>query len=287
MLINRTSLSPPSPDHLIAPQPTPVASNSSTPARRRLHFVGTPNPPSFIAHLLATSVKQARSLGDRHAEAYALGNLGKLYEQNQQWSSAQDLTQQALSLAQAINAPDIAYNWQWQLGRLLKVQADTKGAIAAYSEAVKTLQSLRSDLVAINPDVQFSFRESVEPVYRELVSLLLQPGDRQPSQKNLAKARDVIESLQLAELDNFFREACLDTKPVQVDSINTQAAVIYPIILANRLEVILSLPGQPLRHYATSLSQTQVEDTINRFRQTLVYVASVNLCRLPKNCMIG
>lgn len=225
---------------------------------------------SLDAKLLATAVKQAKTLGDRRSLAYALGNLGKLYEQNQQWSSAQDLTEQALLIAQAINAPDIAYNWQWQLGRLLKAKGDTIGAIAAYTEAVKTLQSLRRDLVAINPDVQFSFLESVEPVYRELVSLLLQPSRKEQNQQNLIQARDVIESLQLAELDYFFREACLDTKLVQVDRVNQQAAVIYPIILANRLEVILSLPGQPLRHYATPLFQSQVESTIDKLRQTLV-----------------
>lgn len=62
-----------------------------------------------ISQILATAVQQARSLGDQRAEAYALGNLGGVYEQTQQYSSAQSLTQQALILAQAINAPDIAY----------------------------------------------------------------------------------------------------------------------------------------------------------------------------------
>lgn len=226
--------------------------------------------PLYIAQILAQAVQQAKSLKDQRAEAYALGNLGRLYQQTQQLSSAQELTQQALILAQAIHAPDIAYNWQWQLGRLQRDRGDITGAIATYTEAVKTLQSLRSDLVAINPDVQFSFRESVEPVYRELVSLLLGKSDPEPTQKNLALAREAIESLQLAELDNFFKEACLDTKPVQLDSINAQAAVIYPIILTDRLEVILSLPGQPLRHYATSIPQSQLESTIEQFRQNLV-----------------
>ena len=226
--------------------------------------------PLYIAQILAQAVQQAKSLKDQRAEAYALGNLGKLYQQTQQLSSAQELTQQALTLAQAIHAPDIAYNWQWQLGRLQRDRGDITGAIATYTEAAKTLKSLRSDLVAINPDVQFSFRESVEPVYRELVSLLLGKSDREPSQKNLALAREAIESLQLAELDNFFKEACLDTKPVQLDSVNAQAAVIYPIILTDRLEVILSLPGQPLRHYATSIPQSQLESTIEQFRQNLV-----------------
>jgi CHAT domain-containing protein/tetratricopeptide (TPR) repeat protein len=225
--------------------------------------------PSSIAQLLATTVHQAKSLKDSRAEAYALGSLGGLYEQTQQWSSAQDLTQQALLNVQAINAPEIAYRSSWQLGRLLKVQGDLRGAIAAYSQAVNTLQSLRSDLVAINPDIEFSFRESVEPVYRELVSLLLQPGNTATSQQNLVQARQVIESLQLAELDNFLREAC-DRKSAQIDRVDPHTAVIYPIILADRLEVILTLPQQRLRHYATSLSQSEVESILENLRQNLI-----------------
>lgn len=229
--------------------------------------------PLAIGKLLATAVQQAKSLGDQRAEAYALGSLGGLYEQTQQWSSAQDLTEQALLLAQSINAPDIAYRWQWQLGRLLKAQGDTQGAIATYTEAVSTLQSLRSDLVAINPEIQFSFRDEVEPVYRELVDLLLQSQNSKPSQQNLVQARSVIESLQLAELDNFFREACLEAKSVLIDKVvdqdNPTAAVIYPIILRDRLEVILKIPQQPLRHYTINVSQSQVEQTLEQLQQKL------------------
>ena len=238
----------------------------------RLKQSASTDTPSWseIAKLLATAVQQAKSLGDRRAEAYALSSLGGLYEQTQQWSSAQDLTQQALLLTQAINAPDIAYRCQWQLGRLLKVLGDRQGAIAAYTEAVNNLKSLRSDLVAINPDVQFSFREEVEPVYRQLVGLLLESKEgSQPSQENLRQAREVIESLQLAELDNFFRENCL--APLRsVESIDAKAAVIYPILLDDRLEVILSLPGQELRHYASPIPSHQVESLVEELQRNLV-----------------
>ncbi|MBE9127121.1 MULTISPECIES: CHAT domain-containing protein [unclassified Coleofasciculus] len=212
------------------------------------------------AQLLATATQQAKLLQDQRSLSLALGTLGEVYEDAQQWSDAQDLTQQALALSQGINASDISYRWQWQLGRLLNVQKDEPGAVAAYGEAVNTLQSLRSDLVAVNSEVQFSFRETVEPVYREFVSLLLQD---KTSPERLEKARKVIESLQLAQLDNFFRSACLNASPVEIDKVDQQAAVIYPIILPDRLEVILSLPQQPLRHYATFLPQEQVESTLS------------------------
>ncbi|MFB2974695.1 CHAT domain-containing protein [Microseira sp. BLCC-F43] len=227
-----------------------------------------PQQTTDIAQILAKAVQEAKNLEDRRAESLALGTLGGLYEINQQLSSAQTVTQQALLLAQVIDGSDIAYRWQWQLGRVLKAQGQNEGAIAAYTEAVKTLKSLRSDLAAINPEVQFSFRESVEPVYRQLVGLLLQNGDK-VNQNNLIQARNLIESLQLAELDNFFQEACLNAKPELIDQVDRTAAVIYPIILSDRLDVILSLPQQPLRHYSTNLTQNQIEETLEQLRQQL------------------
>jgi len=225
---------------------------------RQANAIHTPSSLE-IGQLLATAIQQAKTIKDPRAQAYAQGHLGGLYEQTQQWSEAQSLTQQALILAQAINAPDITYRWQWQLGRLLKAQGDITGAITAYTESVKILQSLRNDLVAINPEVQFDFRDEVEPIYRQLVDLLLQAqGGKQPSQSNLVQARAVIESLQLAELDNFFQVACLQGKIVQIDQVidqyDPQAAVIYPIILADKLEVILKLPKLPLRYYKTTIA---------------------------------
>jgi CHAT domain-containing protein len=223
------------------------------------------------AEELARAIEEAKMLNDQRAESYALGKLGHLYEQNQQVSAATEVTKKALLIAQSINASDIAYRWQWQLGRLLKNSSKRTEAIAVYTQAVNSLQSLRNDIVALDSDVQFSFRESVEPVYRELVGELL---TNEPSQSDLKTALDVMELLQLAELDNFFQDACLDTKPVKIDQIDPSAAVIYPIILSDRLEVILSLPEKPLIHYSQGISQTEVETELAEFRASLSPVVS-------------
>ncbi len=223
-----------------------------------------------VPDLLATALTQAQKLQDTEAQSYGLGMLGYWYEQQQQWSRGQKYTQQALQLAQEIHNQDLTYQWQWQLGRLLKNQGNQETAIIAYSEAVDALESLRSDLVITNLDRQFSFRQSVEPVYRELVSLLLQPpNDREVSQANLLQARDTIEALQLAELNDFFREACIEAQPTNIDNIDATAAVIYPIILQDRLEVIVSIPNKPLRHYSTAISQAELETEIDELRYSL------------------
>jgi CHAT domain-containing protein len=232
--------------------------------------------PLKIRDLLIVALTQARQLEDKTAEAYALGNLGRLYELEKQWESAQKLTQQALAIAQEINAPYISYQWQWQLGRLLKEQNKQREATLAYKQAVNTLQSLRSDLVTVNPEIRFSFRESIEPIYREYVSLLLQTKEeREPSIAELSAAREAIDSLQLAELENFFRATCLDTQPVLLDEITDRddpdAAIIYPIVLEDRIEIIVKLPQKQLRHYTTTVENPQRRDIIlQRLSQVLV-----------------
>ncbi|NER21755.1 MAG: CHAT domain-containing protein [Symploca sp. SIO1C2] len=223
----------------------------------------TNNKQQFIAKLLAKAVQEARSLQDPQAEAYAVGQLGHLYELTTQWQEAKELTEQAIIIAQRIKAADIVALWQWQLGRVLKQQGRINEAVEAYSSAVTTLQSLRQELVTSNPELQFSFTESVEPVYRELVALLLQSN---PSQANLKQARELIEALQLAELENFFRQACLQSLPQVIDEVDLQAAVVYPIILPDRLAVIVSRPGKPLFHYETKLPQAQIENAIDQLR---------------------
>lgn len=248
-------------------------------AESLMQLVGTQDmpPQQDIAQLLAKAVQDAKSLNDSRAESLALGSLGKLYEQTQQLGEAQRLTQQALLLSQTINATDISYQWQWQLTRVLTRRGEIENAIAANQQAVDSLKSLRGDLMAMNSDVRFSFEQEIEPIYRHLVSLLLQPsyqgGDGEVSQENLKQARNVIESLQLAELENFFRTACLDAKAEQIDTVieksDARATVIYPIILPDRLAVIVSVPGQPLRHYSTDLPQADVEETISQMRQAM------------------
>ncbi len=219
-----------------------------------------------IKNLLNTAVQQAKELKDTRAESFALGSLGQMYEESKQWSIARKYTEAALNLAQIMNAADIAYQWEWQLGRLLLAQGDMESAIASYTVAIENLKSLRTDLVALNSEIQFDFRDEVEPVYRQLVTLLL--NSEKPTAKNLKAARNMLEALQLAELDNFFRDACSTVQATQIDEVvdnaNPATAVIYPIILPDSVELIVKLPREKeLRHYRTKAPKAEVEKTLD------------------------
>ena len=240
--------------------------------------------------------QQAHSLKYLPGESYANGYLGKWYLQQKQLDKATQLTQQALLIAQqeSINSDvrEITYLWQAQLGELLKEQGKTHEAIAAYMAAFNTLQSLRADLNGNIQEVQFDFQQEVKPVYLELASLLLQeqlsaselnslvvvnpsPHQSYANEKmkgdRLELTRRVIESLQLAELDNFFQDPCAQEAQVaiEIDDIDVTAAVIYPIILPDRLEIILSLPQQSLRQITVPITEQEINKVIQAIHNNL------------------
>jgi CHAT domain-containing protein len=242
---------------------------------------------------LQTALTQAKAIDDQLAESYVLGYLGEYYGQQQKQEQAIALTNQALMIAQRQNANndarEVTYLWQSQLGQLLEQQGKTAEAISAYTSAFNTLQSLRTDLNASNQVLQFDFRDSVKPIYLRLANLLLQSDRPQAlnsfelaatttdANSNLELARQIIESLQLAELDNFFQDPCSETATatITIDQLDSQAAVIYPIVLSDRLEVILSLPQQPLQKFTTPIPETKVNQTIDLLYDSL-YNPSVN-----------
>jgi CHAT domain-containing protein len=210
------------------------------------------------AQILAKAIEQSRQIDNKTAEAEAMGYLGYLYEQQQQYGEAQRLTEGSLQLAPTTEYPEIAYRWNAQLGRILAATGDRNKALTAYESSFNTIKALRSDL-ATTP---------VEPIFREYISLLLK---EEPNTQQLNQARDVLESLQIVKLDNFFRDPCSEVAedPVVIDQVDNKAAVIYPILLQDRLEVILTLPGQPLRHYETKgLTKDKVENTIKQLRRS-------------------
>ncbi len=237
--------------------------------------------PTFqeIEEILIQANTQAKLLGDKSAEAYAVGYRGGLYEiskSDKDLSKAETLTKEALNITSTFESSDIAYQFFWQLGRIYKEKGQIEDAIAAYTKAYNSLQVLRGDLVAVNPEIQFTFRDNVEPIYRQLVQLDLKSADSltksktsKKSQERLQQARTVLESLQLAEINNFFREACVKVKSKTADKVDPTAAVIYTVVLPEKLGVIFSAPNKPLVLHTVDIKQDALETTIEEVRSSL------------------
>jgi CHAT domain-containing protein len=232
---------------------------------------------------LLAALTVARNIGDSRAESFAFGTLGGVYEAAQQYDHALQLTRQAQSAAQQAMAADSLYRWQWQAGRILNAQGDNEKAISAYEQAITTLQTIRGDLVAANQELQFSFRDSVEPVYRELIELLLEKATlvsqvtkaQSPilPSHTLQKALDTLELLKLAELQNFFGDDCVQVAQSaaqeNADLADADAAIIYSVVLRDRATIILHLPDGSLNFYPIKISATALQTEIDQLRLVL------------------
>lgn len=218
-----------------------------------------------IVEILERAIALAEKLQNQRLLSFAKGILGEVGKDQKE-------LEEALKIALKIDAPELAYQWEWQIGQMLREKGDREGAIAYYRPAFSILQDLRTNLVALNRDTQFNFRDEIEDFYIEYADLLLQ--EEQPKQEYLREAREVIEALQLAELDNFFREACVAVKEQDLDKIvdesNPPTALIYPIVFDDRVDVIVKLPEpnksdreRKLLYVSHSVLKNEFYNTIN------------------------
>ena len=271
----------------------------------------------LLENKLKIADNQAKEINNTISQSYVLGNWGGLYESyiwwvkqaknnrkniaqlcsnyQQCWKKAEELTEKALELRQSHQNPQIAYQWQWQLGRLFEAQGQTEKAIATYQEAAKSLELVRNNLITVKTDVQFSFRDNVEPLYRKLVRLLLSSQSSLNNPQKIQQALYYTESLQLAELETFMRcdpkalspisinrlpkqESSLDAFQQQINAVvqqDTNAAIIYPIVLQDRLEIILLLEGKVFLHQSKYVTASQVNTTIKSLRSILKNPAEI------------
>ena len=222
--------------------------------------------------------KSARIAGDMHnyrAQSYALGYAGNLYEEDQDYPKALKLTRQATSIAQKTEAPEALYRWQWQTGRLFKTLGRTDEAIAAYRRSIYTLQSIRHEMDSCFGNSSSAFRDRAGTISFELVDLLLKRasvdiGEEQQAQL-LMEARDLVELLRVYELRNYFNDDCLDaarSSSVSLDTLSQTAAIIYPIVLQDRTELLVSLPTG-LKQYSLPIDNATLIKEVREMRRKL------------------
>ncbi|WP_242058166.1 MULTISPECIES: CHAT domain-containing protein [Nostoc] len=185
-----------------------------------------------------SALQMAKSTKNQRLMSNAFGTLGKLEKQPER---SLYYLEQAMTLAQSIQAFDIAYEWQHELGLEYYKQGKYDKALKAYSAAINNLTQVRDNLLASNADLQFSFYEKVEPVYREYMRLLLSSPN-----PNLELVIQTNEQLQIAELENFLKCGKLDVVALnKLQSLPNTTAIIHIIDLGDRIEVI----AQSSNHY--------------------------------------
>jgi CHAT domain-containing protein len=221
----------------------------------------------------------ARTLNNPWLESQALGYLGGLYESRGRLTEALDLTRRAIFLAQSVGAPESLFLWQWQLGRILRSAGDHPGAITAHKEAIKTLSAVRGDIIAAFGNGRDLFDQAVRPLIVGLADLLLQSAnvsEGNDQQALLREARQTVELLKAAEIEDYFHDDCLaalQAKQQDIDALPPYTAALYPVVLPDRLELLVTGAGG-LERIVVAKGEAEIEQEVQSFRRTVTETGS-------------
>lgn len=235
---------------------------------------------------LSRAVTAAQSIGNNRLASYALGYLGGLRFRQGDLDQALALTEKALFLSTRANAPESRYRWEWQYAGILSQQNRLPQALITYEDAMATLEEIRAEFDNCFGKTRSELRKSESELYLDYVDALLRQtesltDDESPkglSQDLLKKAQMAVEKLKVFELRDYFNDDCLGASAVNtvpVDELIEKAAVIYPVILQDRLSIIatFSSPDEPegvvIKHYVSGLSPAELIKEADAFRSML------------------
>ena len=224
-----------------------------------------------IYALLEKAQQLANQFQDKRLLAYSKGYLAQIYQQNQRYDEALQLTREAIFVSQAF--PDLLYYWEWQQGHLLQSQQQLQAASQIYQQALNHLQPIRTHLMIGQRDTAEAFYERVRPVYYSLADVLLQQAATTDSallKTNLLnQARNTVEQLKVAELQNYFQNECVsELTTTNLDQLDKRTAVIYPILLTDRMELLVTLPDG-IYQFVVSVPSSFITQTIVEFQKNL------------------
>lgn len=220
------------------------------------------------------AMRIAETLENPRIASYSCGYMGLLYENEGRYSDAVKLTRRAIFFAQQGHFPGILYFWQWQLGRIFKAQDNVEKAVNAYKDSISTLHPIRGELFRGLRIPQDTFNELIKPVYLGLAELLLEQAEKNggESANHLRReARDTMELLKTAELQDFFKDECSTLMQSEITAPNRTSphtALIYPIIFSEKLVLLLTLPDG-MKQVSVPIDSVSLNETVTRFRMQL------------------
>jgi CHAT domain-containing protein len=233
-----------------------------------------PKFQSLGIELLQQALLIAKQINDQPSQSLALGQLGRIYECRQDYQQALELTSLARWTAEQNLNTDSLYLWEWQTGRIFKETNRIKEAIDLYERAIASLESVRSNILVASRNLQFDFRDTVEPIYRQLIALKLEQPLPPAQPENLTSVLKTANRFQLAELQNYFGDDCTITSINQglltdSTSFGNDTAVISSIILANRTALVANFPNGQKQFKWLNIDSQTLRQEINEFRRGL------------------
>ena len=214
------------------------------------------------------SLIEAKSGTSPRLLAEILGELAQLYEVDHRYNEAFELNHDALHTINTIEAPDLLLDLEWRQGRIERNRRNIPEALAAYQRAIEHVETIRHDIPMAYRDGRSSFRVTLEPLYQQMADLLLEQAKSTGETAKmplLRRARNVIELVKQAELEDFLGGRCAiqPTRSALLEVIEPKTAIIYPIMLPDRLEILVST-GNEIQQFTQVVNTKTLQTAINR-----------------------
>lgn len=208
---------------------------------------------------------------DNRLLARHYGEMGRWYELEQQLDVSLDYTE--LALKTAPEAHDLAYDWEWRLGRIFEKMNERSAAINAYRRAARHVEAIRHNILDSHYKGRSSFRQALAPIFLTLADLLMQQADNEPKEKQvqslLIEAQNVVEQLKSSELQDYFRNVCAINQTQSLsDATLSKTAVLYPVLLPERLALLVKLDGI-YHHINVPVASAEVDRTVDSLMDSL------------------
>lgn len=229
--------------------------------------MNTPGYMPIIQRALEDAYNDSAAVRDKSLRIEALDSIAALYESQGDNLQALAFSELASVQAQQADVDDLMIQIEWRKGRIYQQQGRDRDALAAFGKAVDYIQAIRRDIPVYYEDGKSSFRKTLEPIYLGYTSQLLKKARQQSGQakqQTLMLARQTIELIKQSELEDFLGGRCLiaGLQRSELDDFDTQAAILYPIILEDRLELLLSI-GRTVQQFPVLVPERQLRDAIS------------------------
>ena len=147
----------------------------------------------FVSEQYVDSLREARYAADAFAEQEALPQLARaallqarILANLGDTTSAQELCQQALDIAQGQGLLDLRYRCDYMLGQIAEHYQDTEAAASYYEQAIKGIEDVQTHLVL---DERSSFLEDKGAVYQRAMILALSQQKKEQALIYVEKAK--------------------------------------------------------------------------------------------------
>lgn len=152
--------------------------------------------------------------------------------------------------------------------RQAAAQGRWDAAATAYEQAAAATDGGRDDKASADS----------ESLLLDYAGALLRAADQAPGgpsspagQARLSQARAVMERLKAVELENYFNDDCIAAQEVlkrPIDRVSPGVAAIYPILLPDRIELLVGI-GDRLERVRAPVGRAELTRTAEEFRRLL------------------